>query len=450
MTHYPEAKADLEESLRLAEEIGSARRRSHARTNLGLVLRETGRLEEAASSYRIALELARKNNDKRTVLSCYQNIGNIYRELGRWDAGKKALHGAIDLALELGDVYQELIARQNMDGLLLEEGKDLEKVVGGAEDLMGKARSIGADQVARRTRSNLALALVRMGRADEALEQARIAVEEAVESRDNYVLWRARANLARAYRVLGEIDEAERAFGETLADFDALRRTLTTDRDRAEFKRNLQNLQDEYVSFTLESKGPGAALARLARSKGRALMEFRTGSGKDLTGAMSDEELTSSICRAVHDREGSILLDFFSHEGRLMVFLCCGEKVTVHDLEITMDRVKSLLDEFSKEISLFIASREYRESPYHADSNPPESLMELGRALIGPTWDRIAGFRNLLIVPHGALHHVPFQALVMGNGSYLVRYRFAVERFHPVNWKARQNGDCEGRCIAWS
>ncbi|HDS29590.1 MAG TPA: CHAT domain-containing protein, partial [Firmicutes bacterium] len=284
--------------------------------------------------------------------------------------------------------------------------------------LIEKAQSIGAEQVAGRTRSNLALALVRANRASEALDAGKIAVRKALENSDFYVLWRARANVARAYSLLGENENADSAFRETLSDFENLRRTLTTERDRAEFKRNLQNLQGEFISFTLETRGVETAFARLARSKSRALIELMPGSEK--IDELSDDALSGSIKSELGKRKKTILLDFFAHENKLKAFACCPEKITVHDIKLPLSRIERLIDDLSGEINLFIASEQYRDAQWEKEASPPESLQKLGDALIDPVMKRISGFESILFVPHDVLHHVPFHALVVNDKNYLV------------------------------
>ncbi len=421
MAHYPEARADLEASLKLAEEIDSDRRRSRARINLGLVLREMGQLEKAAGHYRIALELARAGDDKRTVLSCYLNIGNIYKELGRWAEGKKAFEGGITLAEELGDKLEECRGRHNLGALLLAEDKNPGKAAEVAREVIERAESIGADEIARRARSNLAFALVRMEKPEEALDHTRLVIDESEATDDFYILWRARANQARAYKALGNVAEAETDFQRTLDDFEQLRRQLTTDRDRAEFQRNLENVQGEYVEFSLQSGGVENAFARLARSKGRALLQARGELADKVEKApQSDEELLSSIRTALSDSPGTILLDYFVHDKQLKAFACDAAKVTVHEIPIAVGDIQDLLDEWATEINLFVASEEYRLARWETDCETPDLLIKLGASLIDPVRERIAPCSNLIVVPQGLLHHVPFLALADGNGQYLI------------------------------
>ncbi len=51
----------------------------------------------------------------------------------------------------------------------------------------------------------------------------------------------------------------------------------------------------------------------------------------------------------------------------------------------------------------------------------PALLNELYKVLIGPVESEIAPFRNLILIPNGPLHFLPFQALIDSKGQYMVQ-----------------------------
>jgi CHAT domain-containing protein len=421
LAEYPDARSDLEESLRFADQIDSDRWRARARLNLGLVHKEMGQLEEAAVHYKAALALAKRINDPRTLLACYLNIGNIYKELGRWREGRQALESGIELADKLGNKLESTRGLLNLGVLLLDQGEDLE----GAGELLRRvieeAGGIEAHQLASVARLNLGLALVGLDRPDEALEHLILSLEQAKAGSDPEGAWRARANMARAYGKLGKVAEAEGNFRAALVDFERLWRQLGTDRDRAEFQRNLQTLMADYVAYGLELRGPETAFARLARSKGRALRQAMVGQGEASGSMPSDEEkLLRAIRLGLGKRRGSLILDYFLSKGGLKVFACDSDSVTVHDSPVSEEGIRAELKEFSTEMGLFVASREYRLANWGMECEAPEALRRLGAALIEPVRERIVSARHLLIVPMGILHHVPYMALSDAEGRYLV------------------------------
>jgi tetratricopeptide (TPR) repeat protein len=420
LARYLEARNDLNESLRLADELDNNRRRARARINLGLVYKEMGQLEEAAGHYKVALKLAREEDDSRTVLACYLNIGNIYRELKRWDEGRRALDGGIELAVRIGDRREGIRGRLNLGVLLLEEGRDIEESADIFRGVIGDALTEGAEQLASIARSNLGLALIRLARFSEALSESEKSRDEAIASNDPEGNWRASANMARAYRGLGDVDLAEKCFRQALADFEKLWRNLKPGKDRIEFQRNLQTLQAEYVNYGLKTRGPEVAFARLASSKGRVVgLGSRSDSSPD-EAAGDEKRVLEAIRSGLASRQGAIILDYLVSDGKIVIFACDSEAVSIHEAAATEGEVDALLRELYSEINLFIASREYRLAQSGKATSAPAALVKLGAALMGPVVDRIRPFDHLIVVPMSLLHRVPFLALAGEKGTYLV------------------------------
>ncbi len=404
LAKYPKASSDLEESLRLADTIDSDRRRARARINLGLVFKETGRLEDAAGHYKIALKLAREIADDRTVLSCYLNIGNIYRELKRWNDGRTALMKGIELAGELGDTTEEIRGRLNLGVLYLEEGISLDKARQLFEGVVGVT---GDDFLGGIARNNLALTLVKLGEPERSLPHSQKSLEDAIKETDSEGIWRARANIARAYADLGKSEEALDCFKTAIEEFERLRGSLVSDRDRSEFRRNLRNLQGEYIKFCLDQLGTNNAFATLAGSKQRALKNLIE---KRYPGQVkSDGELFNQILARLEDTGKAAIVDYFLHDDSLRIFVCDRDGVSIHESKGSISDIEGLLNDFSSEVNLFIASREFRENEWEKDADPP--LGKLAEILLKPAWEKLRGYEHLYIVPQGILHQVPFAAL---------------------------------------
>ena len=70
--------------------------------NLGIILREAGRLEEALTSYRSAIEL------RPDYAEAYCNLGIALKELGRAEEAVPPLEKAIELAPDFGGAYSSL------------------------------------------------------------------------------------------------------------------------------------------------------------------------------------------------------------------------------------------------------------------------------------------------------------------------------------------------------
>jgi CHAT domain-containing protein/tetratricopeptide (TPR) repeat protein len=427
LARYNQAREDLLESLRLAEEQGSKRRQSRARSNLGLVLKDMGLLEDAAGHFKAALKLAKEDNDSRVLLSCYLNIGNIYRELARWEEGRRALVSGIDLAGELGESLERTRGRLNLGVLVLEEGKDLRQAIQIFREVAIEAAEENAEQLEWTARSNLGLVLAMTGAFEESLKESELCADNAVKTGDPEALWRAHENMAKAFRGMGKVDRAEVEYRHALAVFGKLREGLTSDRDKSNFQRNLQDLQAEYVRYGLERRSPEIAFGRLAVSKGRAMV-----GGKDIDATepsdpwMTEQTIVEGIQSALKRDSGSLLLDFFISRGVVSLFACDEKRVTVHELPISEREIRDLLRDFSTEVNLFIASREYRDAQKRKKSEMPPALRKLGAGILGPIRERLDEAEHLIMVPMGLIHHVPFLALEGPMGYLAETHRISV------------------------
>lgn len=420
MARYPEARADLEESLRYADEADSDLRRARAQSNLGLVMKEMGRLDDAAGHYKSALSLARDIGDDRSVRAIYLNIGNIYKELGRWDDGIRALEKGIEVARKLGEVREEIRGRLNLGVLLLEKGDSYEDALALFEGVINEAGKVGADQLAAIARENAALALVRLGRADESLEYSHRTLDEAEAENDVEGIWRSLANMGRAHSKLGRIESADTSFKKALDEFSKLRGTLVSDRDRSEYQRNLRDLQAEYIEHSIANHPPEIAFARLARAKSRALLQTRDTASPAPSREYREEEILEKIQNRLSEKPRTALVDYFFTSSGLRIFVCDEKSVTSHESDISERDIEPLVGELTREINLFIASREYREAQWDVDSEIPAELVELGEMLYKPLEKRLSGLDELVIVPHGILHRIPFAALGIEDGKYLI------------------------------
>jgi len=421
LNRYTEARDDLLQSLMIAEKIDNDRRRARARINLGLLYKDMGKLEEAAGHYRVALELARKEGDEVTVWACYLNIGNIYRELGRWDDGKKALEKTVSLARNLEPV-RLVHSRHDLGVLLLEEGAVPEQAADLFRDVIRYSEennTVGAVQLGSIAKSNLALALLAMGDADQALKLATDSLEASEKINDPDGIWRAGSGIAKARAAMGDVERAEEAYLNSINNFEDLQWELKSDRDRSEFRRNLKDLVGQYIEYSLQTRGPRIAFARLASSKARGLSGSAGKKARGTKPDIDEEKLLGEILSNLEAYKDSVIIDYFLHGTRLRIFTMNSGGVEVYESEIKPAQIENLIHELRSEMNLFIASKEYRDSMRARTADVPECLVSLSDILIGPVIGRIQDAKHIFFVPQGILFHIPFGALTDPESEYL-------------------------------
>ena len=133
----------------------------------------------------------------------------------------------------------------------------------------------------------------------------------------------------------------------------------------------------------------------------------------ELASLLTTRPLKSGEIQALLDAD-TALLDYYVGRQGVAVFVVTKEKVIARPL-------------LGEPESLFRLIRTFRteaiEEVYKSGLLLPgydKTLGALYGILIRPVQGELSGKRHLVIVPHGALHYVPFHALILDDGRYLI------------------------------
>ncbi|HLF91138.1 MAG TPA: CHAT domain-containing tetratricopeptide repeat protein [Anaerolineales bacterium] len=117
----------------------------------------------------------------------------------------------------------------------------------------------------------------------------------------------------------------------------------------------------------------------------------------------------------------SILVEFFSVKKQWVVFLVSSaggkDSIRAIRLQITTREIENLLQRFR--VNLGFVARSSQPQFENLNHNAQGVLHQLYKALFAPIVPLVADYSNLIIVPHGPLHYLPFHALYDGK-QYLV------------------------------
>ncbi len=117
---------------------------------------------------------------------------------------------------------------------------------------------------------------------------------------------------------------------------------------------------------------------------------------------------------------GSVVLEYFQAGDELVLFVFDRGRLTGHRLG-PITRVNELVDRLRFQFSKFGLGDEYvRAHGPGLLSHTSELLAELYNTLIDPVADELVAAQQLIVVPHGSLHYLPFHALVDPAGAPLV------------------------------
>ena len=122
------------------------------------------------------------------------------------------------------------------------------------------------------------------------------------------------------------------------------------------------------------------------------------------------------------DRD-TMLVEYYIIRGKLVVFLVTNQHVRVVQLDSDLAGIKALMQRLQLNL------RTVPKSPSRAMaalmSNAQAILHQLHQLLIAPLEKLFFEYSKLIIVPHDALHYLPFHALYDGHSYLIERYEIS-------------------------
>jgi CHAT domain-containing protein len=248
----------------------------------------------------------------------------------------------------------------------------------------------------------------------------------------------ARLNLARgtpdaAARAFEYVERARsRALVDTLAGVVNVQ-SRPRDAFEADLLEQMAQLREELQWYYSQINRPDAAAARTPeateelyvtiREREAAVLDIRRRieqRGGQVHGRVATRLDVAHLQRALGQE--AALVEYFSLDGRLLAFLVTDEEVEVipdlgleHEVESTVAQLRFQID------TLRFAGRGVRRHAGQLLDRTRRRLADLYETLLQPI-ERRLGDRHLVIVPHRALHYVPFHALHDGD-QYVVQRR---------------------------
>jgi len=117
---------------------------------------------------------------------------------------------------------------------------------------------------------------------------------------------------------------------------------------------------------------------------------------------------------------GSVVLEYFQAGSELVLFIFDHVRLTAHRLG-PVERVNDLVDRFRFQVAKFGLGDAYVRTHQTSMLEQTDSLLtRLYSELIDPVADELVAASQLIIVPHGMLHYLPFHALLDPRGTPLV------------------------------
>ena len=122
---------------------------------------------------------------------------------------------------------------------------------------------------------------------------------------------------------------------------------------------------------------------------------------------------------------GTALVEYFIARGQVMAFVVTHDQVQAYPAICALEDVLPLLENLAFQFSKFQYGPAYYQRHRAAFLSATQTILtQLGEQLISPFWAQLSTFDNIIFIPHGPLHALPFQALRI-NDRYIIE-KFAV------------------------
>lgn len=118
--------------------------------------------------------------------------------------------------------------------------------------------------------------------------------------------------------------------------------------------------------------------------------------------------------------DGTVLVEYFVARGQVLAFAISHHEIHAFQGLGALVDILSLMENLNFQFSKFQYGSTYYERHRLALVAATQNILtQIGQKLILPLWDKLSSNDAIIIVPHGPLHALPFQALRM-NDRYLI------------------------------
>ena len=207
-----EARAYLQESLTLGEQLGDALIAARSLRGLGIIASNQSEFPQAARCFAQALARFRLLDDQPGVARCLNDLGLVAGRQGDHQRAIAYQEEALPISRKLGDDWQVCIVLGNLGGAYYDRG-EYERGEALSEESLAIARRIGDTFGVAVNLHNLGNCVVRLGDTATAVEHYREALSLSHELGEHHLASRTLDRLGIALHLTGASRPAARLFG---------------------------------------------------------------------------------------------------------------------------------------------------------------------------------------------------------------------------------------------
>lgn len=245
-------------------------------------------------------------------------------------------------------------------------------------------------------------------------------------------LW-ALEGIARSDLALGDKPAARARLVEAAKQSEAIRAKFRSEEFKTGLFGDVQKIFEQAIALSMEAGDVEGAWELSERSRARALLDTvrgRVATGADqLAGAVGRKEVSAAL------RKGETLVQYHSLDDRLLVWTLNANGLAGRSLPL-------------KRSELDAAVEGLRQSIFARRRNTIELAQGLYDTLLAGL--ALPAEERLIIVPHGGLHYLPFQALRGPEGYLIQRHPMAIAPSASVAVQlARTRADSRSKLVAF-
>jgi CHAT domain-containing protein/Tfp pilus assembly protein PilF/predicted negative regulator of RcsB-dependent stress response len=468
---YEEAIRDSEATLEIWQRLGSLDGQAVAHNTLGVIMTYLGQFEAAEQHYQAAADLRVQAGNPHGIAVTASNRADFYFQLSRYDKALQEATKARDQAHSINAPALEAIALDNMGAAQAKLGEN-EAALSSHQAALAIRQSIGDRPGEAASRANLAAMYGDQKRYPEALAQYEMALDIFQETGQVENQAQALANTGRVYGQQGNLAEAIRSYRAAVDLSESLQGKIKVEELATSFAAGHAWMYSGLIDALAVTGEPETAFDYAERARARAFLDqlgnqqvdFRRGAQPELIN--QEQELRQRVIglQSALDTERAKPLDQQTSLDKLGSDLTQARKdyqelltrlklespeyaslVSVNTLRLkevqsqVLDQDTTLIEyyvlddktlawvmdqEGSELVTLQIGELrnqvEFLRNVISGREHDPQAAAALYNALFAPLKPHIR-HPNLVIVPHGVLHYLPFAALWDAeHGRYLL------------------------------
>ena len=272
--------------------------------------------------------------------------------------------------------------------------------------LIAPSDNVALRQAYLRGMGNLALA---ENQPAEAMQHFSSAAAQAAGTDAAYHRLWAQEGRARSLLALGDKKGASVAYVDAARASELIRARFRSEEFKAGLFGDVQQIFDRAIALSAETGDAATAWQLSESSRSRALLDVLrervTPATNEAAAAMRGGPPEVAQMSAAL-RPGEAVIEFHSLEQRLLAWVIRPSGITAFTIAQSRDQLGARIEAF-------------RDAIIRRDKNSAALGRELHTLLIAPLG--LGASERLIVVPHGALHYLPFQALADSRG-YLIEH----------------------------